>query len=261
MHLRTRTFMVVIGMIVATSTLDADHAWRRYHWARTSNPFTLQVGNNLNRVWSQHLADAIAEWNRSGVLELETTAGGTNASCRPTLGRIEVCNGSYGQNGWLGIASVWTRSTHIVQATTQVNDTYFSMPQYNTAAWRQLVMCQELAHDFGLDHQDETFDNANLGSCMDYTNDPDGGAGGVSPSDPSNEFPNVHDYEQIQLTYDHLDKTTTIGQITTNPAVARQIGRGQFGQLVRSSNGGRTELYVLEAGDGLRVYTHVIWAE
>ena len=26
---------------------------------------------------------------------------------------------------------------------------------------RQLVMCQEIAHDFGLDHNDENFSNTN----------------------------------------------------------------------------------------------------
>jgi predicted Zn-dependent protease len=57
--------------------------------------------------------------------------------------------------------------SHIVQGTTKVNDTYFNTATYNTRAWRQLVMCQEVGHTFGLDHQDETFNNPNLGSCMD----------------------------------------------------------------------------------------------
>ncbi len=262
-HLRTKTSIVFTGLalIVGMSTLTADHAWRRFHWARTSNPFTLEVGDNLTGGWSGELSYAISAWNLSSVLNLVAVGGGSNASCSPTLGRIEVCNGAYGQNGWLGIASVWARANHIVQATTQVNDTYFNMSQYNTQAWRRLVMCQEIAHDFGLDHQDETFNNANLGSCMDYTNDPDGGDGGFSPSDPSNVAPNDHDYEQLASIYDHLDKTTSIGQITSNAAAERQIARGQFGQLIRSTNGGRTELFVLDAGNGVRIFTHVIWAE
>lgn len=37
---------------------------------------------------------------------------------------------------------------------------------------RCLVTCQEVGHTFGLDHRDENFDNGNLGTCMDYTNDP-----------------------------------------------------------------------------------------
>ena len=59
------------------------------------------------------------------------------------------------------------------------------------------MICQEIAHDFGLDHQDENFSNPNLGTCMDYTSDPEG--------PPSNEHPNQHDYDQLESIYSHLD--------------------------------------------------------
>ena len=250
-----------VGVVLGMASLSANHSWRKFHWARTSNPFTLKVGNNLSSGWVGYLDDAIGAWNLSTVLDLTKVTGGTNSSCSPTAGRIEVCNGSYGENGWLGIASIWTSGSHIVQATTRVNDTYFNMSQYNTQAWRRLVMCQEIAHDFGLDHQDETFNNANLGSCMDYTNDPDGGPGGFSATDPSNEQPNQHDYDQLLKIYSHVDRTTSVGQSASNAAAERQIARGQFGRLVRSTNAGRTELYVLELGNGEQVWTHVIWAD
>ena len=261
--LRTKTLVATcaVGVVIGAASLSANHSWRNFHWARTTNTFVLKVGNNLTGDWSRDLDDAITAWNQAAVLDLTKVTGGSNASCSPTLGRIEVCNGSYGDNGWLGIASVWTSGSHIVQATTKVNDTYFNTPTYNTPAWRRMVMCQEVAHDFGLDHQDETFNNANLGSCMDYTNDPDGGDGGFSANDPSNEHPDQHDYDQVAKIYEHLDRTTTIGQSTSNAAAERQIGRGQFGRLVRSTNGGRTELYVLERGNGEQVWTHVIWAD
>jgi len=258
---KTLAATCAVSVIVGMTTLSANHSWRNFHWARTSNPFTLQVGDNLNNSWDAYLTEAITAWSDSAVLNLTRVAGGTNSSCAPTLGRIETCNGAYGENGWLGIASVWTSGSHIVQATTKVNDTYFKMSQYNTQAWRRLVMCQEIAHDFGLDHQDETFNNANLGSCMDYTNDPDGFAGGFSPTDPSNETPNQHDYDQLLKIYDHVDRTTTIGQSFSNPAAEHQIARGQFGRLVRSTNDGHTQLYVLDLGNGQQVWTHVIWAD
>jgi hypothetical protein len=82
-------------------------------------------------------------------------------------------------------------------------------------------MCQEIAHDFGLDHQDENFNNPNLGTCMDYTSDPDG--------PPSNEHPNQHDYDQLESSYSHVDKTTTVKQGAANAAAAGQIARGQSG--------------------------------
>jgi hypothetical protein len=261
---RTRQIFGATGLVViiAVATLTANHSWGSYHWARTSNPFTLKVGDNVDADWDVFLDDAITDWNASAVLNVTEVPGGANPrNCRPTSGRIEVCNSRYGNNGWLGIAQIWVTGTHITQAVTKVNDSYFNTPTYDTPAWRRLVMCQEVGHDFGLDHQDETFANANLGTCMDYTNDPDGGPGGASTNDPSNEHPNQHDYAQLNSIYQHLDGTTTVGQLTTRGAAASQLDRGQFGQLVRSTNGGRTQLFVLELGNGHRVFTHVIWAE
>ena len=262
-HLLTATGLTVI---VATATLSASHSWGNYHWARTSNPFTLKVGDNVDANWDSYLDDAITDWTGSSVLNLTEVAGGSNPrNCRPTSGRIEVCNSRYGNNGWLGIAQIWASGSHITQAVTKVNDTYFNTPTYDTPAWRRLVMCQEVGHDFGLDHQDETFNNPNLGTCMDYTNDPDGGPGGASPTDPSNEHPNQHDYRQLETIYAHLDNTTTVGQTANQGApglgLGNQLDRGQFGQLIRSTNGGRTQLFVLDLGHGERVFTHVIWAE
>jgi hypothetical protein len=252
------------------SVTSADHSWGGYHWARTSNPFTIKTGDNVTAAWDAYLDEAIIDWNQSRVLDLLKVAGQSNRNCRPTSGRIEVCNAKYGNNGWLGIASIWiTGGTHITQGTTKLNDTYFNTSQYNTPAWRRLVMCQEIAHDFGLDHQDENFNNANLGSCMDYTNDPDGGPGGASNNDPSNEHPNVHDYEQIEIIYEHLDSTTTIGQSVEGgrngqaPPAMNDLqleGPGQWGRLVSSSRNGRVQVFELDFGNGHKILTHVFWA-
>lgn len=246
------------AVILMAAVTSADHSWGNYHWARTSNPFTLQVGDNVDSKWDAYLDEAISDWNVSSVLQLQKVAGGANPkNCRPTAGRIEACNSKYGRNGWLGIAQIWISGSHITQAITKVNDTYFDTATYNKPEWRRLVMCQEIAHDFGLDHQDETFDNDNLGSCMDYTSNP------LGP--PSNEHPNGHDYDQIEAIYAHIDSTSTIGQTTTrNPAAMDALvgdGPGQWGRLVRSTNGGRTQTYVNDFGNGRRIVTHVIWAE
>lgn len=202
----------------------ASHAWAGYHWARTSNPFTLNVHDNVNATWDPYLAEADADWDASSVLDLNILWGSPVSSakrCTSTTGRIEVCNSTYGSTGWLGIAGISiTGGTHITKGYTKLNDTYFNTAQYNTPAWRRLVTCQEIGHDFGLAHQDETFANVNLGSCMDYTDDPDGGAGGVSSNDPSNEHPNAHDYDQIVSIYSHVDSTTTISAIFDTMAQA-----------------------------------------
>jgi hypothetical protein len=248
----------------------ADHSWNGYHWARTSNPFTLKLGDNVSTTWDLYLDTTSGDWSQSTVLDTTIVSGGvTNPkNCKPTSGRVEVCSTRYGNNGWLGLAQIWISSSHITQGITKLNDTYFNTAKYNTPAWRRLVMCQEVGHTFGLDHQDEGFNNGNLGTCMDYTSDPDG--------PPSNEHPNAHDYEQLVTIYSHTDATTTVGQtVQSGPGKGKlppvltdpdsdepvQLGTAQWGKLVRSTNNGRTELYELDLGGGHKVLTHIIWAE
>ena len=128
-------------------------------------------------------------------------------------------------------------------------------------------MCQEVAHDFGLDHQDEIFNNANLGSCMDYTNDPDGGLGGAVNNDPSNEHPNAHDFAQLETIYAHLDGAATAGQ-TLFGSGNRVLGKGvdgeetvEWGKSIHSSSDGKPSLFEKDLGKGHKVFTFVIWAD
>ena len=245
-----RRLFVTALLAVAVSALPSlalgNHSWGGYHWARQSNPFTLKVGDNLSSTWDPILNTTISDWSQSTVLDLTKVAGLTRPKpCKATTGRVEVCNASYGNNGWLGIAQIWiTGSTHIVQGITKVNDYYFNTPTYNTTAWRNLVMCQEVGHTLGLDHQDENFNNGNLGTCMDYTNNPG-----------TNQHPNQHDYQQLESIYSHLDSTTTV------LSVASSFGNASgWGQLMSSSARDRTSIYRLDLGNGQSVITHVIWA-
>jgi hypothetical protein len=259
----SRLLLVVLSLVALTAIpaiTIASHSWGGYHWARTSNPFTLKVGDNVSSAWDSYLDEAISDWSASSVLDLTKVAGGTRPrTCKPTAGRIEACNATYGNTGWLGIAQIWiTGSTHITQAITKVNDTYFNTAQYNTPAWRRLVMCQEIAHDFGLDHQDENFNNGNLGSCMDYTSDPDG--------PPTNEHPNSHDFTQLESIYSHLDSTTTVGAALPSsvPPGVRQLvldGVDQWGPIVKAVKNGRglATTHVADFGRGNKVVTHVLW--
>jgi hypothetical protein len=154
---------------------------------RTSNNlFNLPLGDNVTLAWDNYLGTTATDWSASSVLDTTIVAGKTKRSnCRPTSGRVEVCTYRYGSNGWLGLAQIWISGSHIVQGTTKVNDTYFNRARYNTPAWRNLVICQEVGHTLGLDHQDEAHSNTNLGTCMDYTNDPSGTLAQTEPSPTS----------------------------------------------------------------------------
>lgn len=261
-----RSLIVTVTLFVSlavTAVTFARHSWRKFHWARQSNPFTIKLGNNVSANWTSALSQASTDWSISSVLDTNVVQGQSNPStCNPTLGRVEVCNASYGNTGWLGIASIWTSGQHITQGTTKVNDTYFNTPTYNTSAWRNFVMCQEVGHTFGLDHQDERFNNLNLGSCMDYTNDPTGLAG--TNGTLNNEHPNLHDYEQLDSIYAHLDGSTTVGQSTPSlpPGIANMNldGERQWGRVVKVSPNGRSAVYELDFGGGHKITTFVIWA-
>ena len=270
---------LVAGLLTPVG-IDANHQWGKYKWSGDGTPVQLVIGDNLTtNDWGSALDAAMADWDL-GVpdsLDLSVVTSFKDASCQPTYGRIEVCNGAYGNNGWLGIAQIWAQGrTTIVQATTKVNDTYFAAPYYDTADWRRFVMCQEVGHDFGLDHQNEAFDNPNLGTCMDYTSDP----GGIDASNAGidNLSPNQHDFDQLASMY-----LNTGGGGGGKPGGGGGGGRGkgqagefpdgvpdvaqvrvpmdspgQWGQLVRSN--GRVALYDLDLGFGNHIFTFVVWA-
>jgi hypothetical protein len=231
---------------------SASHSWGNYHWARTSNPFTVKLGDNVSSTWDPHLAVASSDWSASSVLDTAIVAGQGGKNCAAVSGTVQVCNKKYGYNGWLGIAQIWVSGSHIVKATTKMNDSYFNLSTYNKPEWRQFVICQEIGHTFGLDHQDEDFYNENLGTCMDYTN---------SPVD--NQHPNAHDYEQLEIIYSHLDSSTTLASSPAGAAFGAGDDAGDgpdFGRPVRRAADGRASLFERDLGNGKKIFTFVYWA-
>jgi hypothetical protein len=246
MHRRLATVLGVVALLAALGAAPAaaNHAWGNYHWARTANPFTVPLGDNVTSTaysnWDGALGEASVDWSQSSVLDSPVVAGqaGNPRRCRANDGKIEVCNTTYGPNGWLGLATIWTSGSHIVRATAKMNDTYFNGNQatYDYDAERH-VMCQEVGHGYGLAHQDES--GADLNTCMDYSNALD------------NPHPNAHDYQQLETIYNsHLDSTSTVKFL---PAAAAPIAVERTDRIHSS--------YIVEDyGDGYRVHTFITWA-
>lgn len=235
------------------TTSYASHSWGGYHWARTKNPFTLKLGDNMTSAWDPYLATTSADWSVSTVLDTTIVPGRTKPkACKPSSGRVEVCNATYGNNGWLGLAQIWISGSHIMQGVVKNNDTYFKTSTYNTSAWKNLVTCQEVGHTFGLDHQDENFNNANLGTCMDYTSSPG-----------TNQHPNQHDYDQLASIYAHTDSfnsydTSSASSSASPGKSAGADDRSDWGREV--SRGDHHSVYERDLGGGRKLVTHVIWA-
>lgn len=241
---------IFFGLAALPQTAMADNSWNGYHWARTANPFTLRVVDSNTSDWDSALNLAISDWSSSTVLDLTGEAGDsssrTRRQCRMVAGKIRSCNYTYGFNGWLGLASINITGAHITQATSKMNDSYFNSGGY-TSTNRRHVMCQEIGHGFGLDHQDES--GADFNTCMDYSNALD------------NPSPNAHDYQQLQTIYSHLDSFTTIGRpaIQFNEFGDDPDASHNWGQLVRQSKDGRSSVYERQNFDGTKTVRHVFW--
>lgn len=269
MKISSRVALAAAAATIALLPASATNSWGGYHWAGDGQNVTLKVNTAIASQWNTSVGNARDDWNQSTELTLSTLnpVSVSAKRCNPIAGQILVCNAAYGQRGWLGIATIWLQSgtKHITQATTKLNDSYHNYAPYNRPEWRALVACQEIGHDFGLDHQDENFDNPNLGTCMDYTSNP------LGP--PANTSPNAHDYDELKLIYNHDDGYTT-ATASTNFGI-RQVGRAapatlpsegigdspaEWGRAIHRDALGRPDVFVKDFGGGQRALTHVFWA-
>ena len=249
-----------IGLACAATTTVAlaNHSWGGYHWARTTAQFTLKLGNNVTTTdWNSRLSRASSDWN-SGNTPLLTAivAGKSNTSCAMVAGTTQVCNRSYGSTGWLGLASINLSGSHITQGSAKMNDTYFNTATYNNPNERQHVMCQEIAHTFGLDHQ--STDGSSQNSCMDYFSNTGANAGSTLSIKP-----NQHDFDQLKSIYAHLDSSTTAAAMAAMAAQSADADvtddAASWGSLVRQSANGRSSTYERYNQDGSVTRSHVYW--
>jgi hypothetical protein len=262
--------LIAAVMFTFATIVAADHSWGDRHWARQQNPLLLDLGENLPDIWNPHLIKASADWNNppigvSTFVVTEVVPGNGSSRCLPTKGRVEICDGAGHKT--LGVAQVWVNKTnhHIEQAVVKLSDYHLFLPgsKYNSIGWRNYVVCQEIGHTFGLDHQDEDINNPNLGSCMDYTEDPDGQRFGQL----ANEQPNLHDFEQLRTIYTHTDTfdSSSTQAPSGGSASARSNAKlensSEWGKGIQQDARGRTNVFELDLGRAEKIVTFVLWAD
>jgi hypothetical protein len=266
---------VFATLAVGSADVSASHPWNSYHWARTSNPFTLQLGDNVDASWQSHLEKTSADWSSpllaakvngtAGDLDAQPYGGNTvittkvvpgttdGRKCRPSAGTTQVCNAKYGANGWLGLAQIWLSGGHITQGVAKLNDTYFNTSRYNNPNERLHVMCQEVAHTFGLGHTTE--DGTSQNTCMDYFSNT-----GANAGDARSTEPNWHDFEQLDLIYSgHAEQGSgaAAGASARFTPVWVRGAREDGTPIGASAERGR--YYAQDLGDGRVLITHVHW--
>ncbi len=195
--------IVALGASTAKA-LSITPSWNGYKWARTGD-LAIKTVNNTTSIWQPYFSAAITGWSQAGMIDLVPVTGTPKSAtgCSAVFGTIQVCNASYGFNGWLGYANVWTSGGFIVQATVKLNDSYYASAKYNTSAWRMSVMCQEVGHTIGLNHNNGVKTDVNTGTCMDYSNNPAGGGTWGA----ANLAPGEMDFAGLNIIYKDLNST------------------------------------------------------
>lgn len=199
------------GTLAINAPANAYHSWVNFHWPRSANPATLtyrtsfQSGSALNTTWGTLTTKVIGEWG--GVTQYKAgTFDVFNFTKVASGGQILVESGNYGANGWFGLATVNVNvlNGHISSGNVKVNDYYFSSAYGNDTA-RDHVLCQEVGHVLGLDHN--TLPLLFGRSCMNDNN--------ATLNDAAYRTPNAHDAEQLNLSYTHKDTGGPIGLVQT----------------------------------------------
>jgi hypothetical protein len=177
----------IVGIIIGTGVVMANHPWicsgsTAYHYSpRTvgyANPVAQTSVVRSASSYTSAFNGSISLWNGTIInLALSSTP------------KLRLFYGAYGQNGWLGLASLTSvdSACHINSARSQINDTYMrDTSRYSQTAVNH-VSCQEVGHTFGLGHNQSQTD-----TCM---NDRILTAG--------NQI-NQHDRDQLNSIYAHV---------------------------------------------------------
>lgn len=155
---------IVLQFSVWVPSASASHRFS-FHWARQGSAFGVTLVDStltgsaigiLPGVDYQATRAAQGYWSVSGVAQLgyregsRTATTNTNCPMPPNFAEIRTCTSNYGPNGWAGIANIaLDANNHIVSATAKVN-LYYSPGGYE---YFRHVLCQEIGHALGLDHQ------------------------------------------------------------------------------------------------------------
>jgi hypothetical protein len=165
--------LFLVGAAVRSGpAVMASHAWGCYKWNSTSLTYNNTATSPYKTYYDDETLNDSDSWSKGTVIDFTAGTGGNN---------VKEMSGSYGQNGWLGLATIYTSGCTITRAETKVNRSYLDGSGYNTEN-KKTVACHEVGHSTGLAH------NSSTTSCLH--------SGATTPS-----HPNAHDADELDIIY------------------------------------------------------------
>jgi len=173
--------IAVVALLTLVAGASANHSWNGYHWPDNKLDLTV-VDKTSSSLFD--VPSAVAEWRDLGTpIAPQMTSG---------KGDVDVAVKRMNAN-WLGVARISVDSAgHIQAGKVELNRLYLNSLTFDE--WDHVV-CQELGHIWGLDHN---FDGAEGGS-------PDNTCMNSSLYLGDYPAPNSHDAEQLNAIYGHTD--------------------------------------------------------
>ncbi|KAK1740315.1 hypothetical protein QTG54_009265 [Skeletonema marinoi] len=149
--------------------------WDEQFIERDDGGLQLTLVNSLSADWQEEFEVAVADWSMSDALTLDVVvepvddAWDNDKKCKRQDDKMVVCNGNFGDTGWVGINENEVLRGRIISSVAKMNEYYLNKADFDH---RRFTMCHEIGHGFGLPHTDENPYNKNLNDCLDYTDNP-----------------------------------------------------------------------------------------
>jgi hypothetical protein len=212
--LRRALLLAVSALLTVPALAAASHVWsingRAVHWASTTNPAQIELGDSLDDpVWNSLRNVPGLVWSAT-----PKSGGGMTASPHVRLpvrpgglasNEVEMYDGFYGRTGWIGQATLTSidANGHIRDAYLQLNQSYSL-----TQSEKQATINHEVGHTIGLGHQTQTV---------------------MCPVLCGIQNPVQHDYDIVNFVNSHRDSYGTAAHSLQAPARAGATAKRRDG--------------------------------
>lgn len=172
------------------TTATGLHSWSTYHWPTPRAPAVFDKTKGTYWAVAAHVAD----WATLGTpMQPTMTTRRADADVTVTDGR---------STQWLGLAQISLDADgHITSGKVTLNTAILSTdPRFGPEASAH-VLCQELGHIWGLNHNRSALDTC-MNDCATAATEAEWLA---CLNHPDGTTPNAHDVEQLLIIYDHVD--------------------------------------------------------